>query len=48
MIRDNYNGDPLALDFFIDKVNLIKELTDENLNPTLVSFVKLKLQGKAR
>lgn len=48
IIRDNYNGNPLALESFLDKVNLIQELTDENMTSTLISFLKSKLEGKAR
>lgn len=48
IIRDNYDGNPLVLDSFIDKVNLIQDLTDVNLNGTLVSFIRSKLEGKAR
>lgn len=29
IIRDNYDGNPLALDSFVDKINLIESLTDE-------------------
>ncbi|XP_036322064.1 putative uncharacterized protein DDB_G0278921 [Rhagoletis pomonella] len=48
IIRENYNGDPLALESFIDKSNLIEDFADENLNTTFISFLKSKLEGKAR
>ncbi|XP_036334849.1 putative uncharacterized protein DDB_G0277255 [Rhagoletis pomonella] len=48
IIRENYNGDPLALESFIDKINLIEDFADENLNTTFISFLKSKLEGKAR
>lgn len=48
IIRDNYNGNPLALESFLDKVSLIQELTDENMTSTFISFLKSKLEGKAR
>lgn len=48
IIRENYDGNPLALESFLDKINLIQDLTEENLNSTFISFVKSKLEGKAR
>lgn len=48
IIRDNYNGNPLVLDSFLDKIELIEGLTESNLTSTLVSFIKSKLEGKAR
>lgn len=48
IIRDNYSGDPLALESFIDKIDLIESLAEENLIPTLIAFLKSKLEGKAR
>ena len=48
IIRDNYNGDPLALEPFLDKLALIEDLTDENRKTTVVTFLKSKLKGKAR
>ncbi|XP_036319934.1 uncharacterized protein DDB_G0289917-like [Rhagoletis pomonella] len=48
IIRENYSGDPLSLDSFIDKINLIEELSDESLTTTFIAFLKSKLEGKAR
>ncbi|XP_065370876.1 myb-like protein P [Calliphora vicina] len=48
IIRENYNGNPLTLNSFIDKINLIEEITAPNLNTCLISFIKSKLDGKAR
>ncbi|XP_036344380.1 putative uncharacterized protein DDB_G0286901 [Rhagoletis pomonella] len=48
IIRENYSGDPLSLDSFIDKINLIEELSDESLTTTFIAFLKPKLEGKAR
>lgn len=47
-IRENYSGNPLELEFFNDKLNLLKDLTKDNLKTTLISFVKSKLEAKAR
>lgn len=48
ILRENYDGNPLSLQSFFDKIDLIQDLTDANLTVTLVSFVKSKLEGKAR
>lgn len=48
IIRENYNGDPLTLNSFLDKIILIKELTAENLETCFIAFIKSKLDGKAR
>ena len=48
ILRDNFDRNPLCLESFLDKVALIKELTSQKLVPTLIAFVKSKLQGKAR
>lgn len=48
MLRDNYDGNPLTLESFLDKIELIEELTEPNLESTLISFVKSKLEAKAR
>lgn len=48
IIRDNYDGNPLTLDSFLDKIHLIESLTEEDLKPTLVFFIKSKLEAKAR
>ena len=48
IIRDNYGADPLTLNSFIDKVNLVTEIMSENLESCFISFIKSKLDGKAR
>ncbi|XP_037812752.1 probable serine/threonine-protein kinase nek1 [Lucilia sericata] len=48
IIRENFDGNPLSLNSFIDKINLIEELTAPNLINCLISFIKSKLDGKAR
>ena len=48
ILRDNYNGNPLALESFLDKISLIEEFTEDNLKNVFISFVKSKLEGKAR
>lgn len=48
IIRENYDGNPLNLSSFLDKINLIQEITAPNLNTCLISFLKSKLDGKAR
>ena len=48
IIRENYDGNPLALESFLDKIDFIQDLTDENLNYTFMAFIKSKLEGKAR
>lgn len=48
IIRENYSDDPLALESFIDKINLIEDLADDSLTNTLISFIKAKLEVKAR
>ena len=40
IIRNNYDGNPLALESFLDKINLISELTEDNLMAIFISFVK--------
>ncbi|XP_067634644.1 putative mediator of RNA polymerase II transcription subunit 29 [Eurosta solidaginis] len=48
LFRENYNGDPLALDSFIDKIELVEGCIDPDLVPTFILLVKSKLEGKAR
>ena len=48
ILRENYDGNPLSLQSFLDKIDLIEDLTDTNLTVTLISFIKSKLEGKAR
>lgn len=48
-INKNFSGDPLALQSFIDSVNLLKSLvTGEGLQVTLKQCILSKLEGKAR
>jgi len=48
-INRNYSGDPLALQSFIDSVNLLKALATTNeLKEFLTTFILSKLEGKAR
>ncbi|KAI8120102.1 hypothetical protein CVS40_8608 [Lucilia cuprina] len=47
IIRDNYD-DPLSLDSFLNKIDLIEELTEPNLTTNFVHFIKSKLEAKAR
>lgn len=48
IIRENYDGNPLTLQAFLDKIELIEDLTEPNLQTTFLNFVKSKLEGKAR
>lgn len=48
IIRENYDGNPLKLQSFLDKIELIEDLTGPNLNTTFLNFVKSKLEAKAR
>ena len=47
-IRKIYNGDSLALYSLVDKVTLLKDLTNPSLNLTFLNFVKSKLEARAR
>lgn len=47
-LNKNYSGDPLALNAFINSINLVKSVDEENKFTTqLKSFVLSKLEGKA-
>ncbi|XP_067616936.1 bromodomain-containing protein DDB_G0270170-like [Eurosta solidaginis] len=48
IMRENYSGEPLRLESFINKIELIEEFVDENLTGTCISYIKSKLDGKAR
>lgn len=48
IIRDNYDGNPLTLQSFLDKIDLIEDLTEPNLQATFTNFIKSKLDAKAR
>ena len=43
-----YDGNASNLDTFLDSIRLLKELTPDALIPTAISFIKIKLSGKAR
>lgn len=48
-INKAYSGDPLALKSFIDAIDLLNSLATTNaLRQTLFSFLKTKLEGRAR
>lgn len=48
-INYNYSGDSLKLNSFLDAINLLESMAEDNDNKTLlVSFVKTRLEGKAR
>lgn len=42
-----YDGDPLQLDSFINKINLIKNRLPTNFETTFVDFIYSKLEGRA-
>lgn len=47
--RQNYSGDPLGLTSFIDAVDILSEFaTTNDLQKSLVRYVKAKLEGRAR
>lgn len=46
-INKNYDGDPLALNAFINSIELLAELSTDVLEPIFLRFVKSKLTGKA-
>lgn len=46
-INRNYKGDPLGLTAFINAVQLLKTMAEDNQAALLFSFVKAKLEGKA-
>lgn len=48
LIRKPFTGDPLCLDAFIESIELAELGTSEALKPTLVKFLKSKLEGKAK
>lgn len=48
-INYNYNGDPLKLNSFVDSINLLESMAEDNENKALLFiFAKSKLEGKAR
>lgn len=44
----NYDGSPSELDTFVDSVDLLSELTDQEHIATAIKFIKTRLSGKAR
>lgn len=48
MINYMYAGDPLALDSFIDAIDLLKELVSEDHKDIFLKFVMTRLEGIAR
>lgn len=48
MINYKYEGDPLALDSFLDAIDLLNDLCEEENLPTFVKFLMTRLDGKAR
>ena len=47
MIRENYGGNPLKLQSFLTKIDLVEDLTETNLQITFMNFIKSKPEGKA-
>lgn len=48
MIGYKFNGDPLALDSFLDAIELLKDLCEVPNRATLRKFIMTRLEGKAR
>lgn len=48
MINYKFDGDPLALDSFLDAIDLLDDLCEAANKPTMVKFIMTKLDGKAR
>lgn len=48
MINYKYDGDPLALDSFVDAVELLKDLCEPTNNTIFLKFVMTRLEGRAR
>lgn len=46
-INHNYDGNPLALQAFINSIEMLKEIVPANLEAFFAKFVKSKLEGKA-
>lgn len=46
-INKNYAGDPLTLESFLSSIELLRLVTPQNLEETLLRFVPKKLDGKA-
>lgn len=48
IIPSKFNGDPLALDSFIDSVKLLNDLCEQNNKGTFMKFLLTRLEGEAR
>lgn len=48
MINNKYAGDPLALDSFIDAIELLKDLCEDHNKAIFLKFVMTRLEGLAR
>lgn len=46
-VNHNYTGDPLALNAFINSIELVKEVATPELKPAFIKFVKSRLEGIA-
>lgn len=46
-IPSAYSGDPLALQSFINSIDLLDSMATEQQKPLIVSFIKTRLNGKA-
>lgn len=47
VLQTDYKGEPLELESFINKINMLKDLVETVNVPTLFAYVKIKLSGKA-
>lgn len=47
-INYKYDGDPLALDSFIDAIELLQTLCKQQNEPIMLKYIMTKLEGKAR
>lgn len=48
LINYRYSGDPLALDSFIDAIDVLKDLCENQNKAIMLKFLMSKLDGKAR
>lgn len=48
MINYRYDGDPLALNSFLDAISLLEELVEEANQNIFLKFIMTRLEGKAR
>lgn len=47
-IPKNYSGDPLGLTAFIRAIRMLRDLTEENQEDSLLNFIMTRLEGKAQ